>query len=167
VEIIILAGIVYLIFKSGFLRGIASLYRQTEVVTLINHLLRPHFDVGFFTGDPGEFSRLSFQKAWHEADRIFDGHLGPRPHKLSITAYTLALASAELAHRNDDNAHAVLFVLGAMLSAIKDNKDQHNFVDADFELIKYSMRAYTALALKDEAKSDKLSAELEAFGYIE
>lgn len=133
-EIVILAVVVFVIFKFGIIRSLISWIKKADAATAVQNLLEHQKSMGLFDGTPASAATLYIQEAWESKPDVFDGRFGVRPHKLSVVVYSMALAVQRLYQQGNRNFAPVMIGLGSAISEIEVNGSYYPFAAIDHKL---------------------------------
>ena len=119
----------------GFFNSIKSNWKQYEAVVVLSELLEDQVTHGNFTSDPRQTAKLLISKIWSERPDIFNGKFGQRPHKLTVSAMSLAYALESLSPENI-NFIGLRIVLANLLEEWRNNGSSYPLNTLDNKLLK-------------------------------
>ena len=127
----------------GLFGGIKNTYKKSEAAIVVQNLLDIQAKAGMFDADPASTATRLIDAAWSNNPHLFDGSGGERPHKLSVAAFSLAIALDGL-HDRDPSAVAFALSLGKILEEVTVNVHLYPINGSDLVLTGAAMKVYGA-----------------------
>lgn len=113
--------------------GRAGQLQATMTVTRMLSQLAEH---GFLDDAPGPLADQLVTNVWARKPDLFEGKIGPKPHKASVAAIALASATHRAAQRCDDTLCSTYMLgLSLLLDEIGKTARSYRFHDVDHQLL--------------------------------
>lgn len=136
--------------------AIVSLFKKSDAASAVQKLLEHQASAGLFSDDPIAAARKYIDDAWQDKPQVFNGYSGHRPHKLSVVAYALALATKKMQHSHDRNFEGIMNALDMALLEVHMNGHRYPLTSAD------NLPISEAEEMFSEAKSSFITKRQEA-----
>ena len=111
--------------------AIISLFKKSDAANAVQKLLEHQVSAGLFSDDPIAAARKYIDDAWQDKPQVFNGYSGHRPHKLSVVAYALALATKKMQYSHDKNFEGTMNALDMALLEVHMNGHRYPLTSAD------------------------------------
>ena len=144
-EIIVIAGILFLAFKFNIIQKLFGIYKQASAATAVEVMLQHFANKGMLNFNPRLMSKVFVHNAWNLKPDVFNGKFGQRPHNVSVATYALAVAAEDLTRKQDQDYYSVTMALGNALAELETNGGYYPLKSIDHEIIKDSMLIYASL----------------------
>ncbi|WP_114238469.1 hypothetical protein [Dyella sp. C9] len=120
----------------GLFEAMGSSLHKAQVIATLGQLLDQLADRGVLDGHPRRLAEQLVAVAWTQKPALFEGKTGPRPHKLSIAAMSLAVGvRCEARQEHPSLQDAYTFALSLLLHEIAHEAARLPFHDVDRHLL--------------------------------
>ncbi|WP_266180287.1 hypothetical protein [Dyella humicola] len=133
---------------------------SAEAVTAIESLLDQQLRIGLLQGDPKTLASQLVTQVWAQKPELFEGRIGPKPHRVAIAAIALAAGTRLEAYRNNEALRSsYTFALGLILDEVASNAHVYALHPVDHQLLDAA-----AATFAEPAGELQLSPLFESFG---
>ncbi|WP_267220771.1 hypothetical protein [Dyella silvae] len=109
---------------------------QLQATMTVTRLLSQLVEQGFLDGAPGTLADQLVTNVWARKPDLFEGKIGPKPHKVSVAAIALASATHRAAQRCDDTLCSTYMLgLSLLLDEIGRTARSYRFHTVDHQLL--------------------------------
>jgi hypothetical protein len=109
---------------------------QLQATMTVTRVLSRLAEQGLLDGAPGTLADQLVTQVWATKPDIFEGKIGPKPHKVSVAAIALASATHRAAQRgNEIQCGTYMLGLGLLLDDIARAAKKYRFHDVDLQLL--------------------------------
>ncbi|WP_430390433.1 hypothetical protein [Dyella sp. 20L07] len=119
----------------GLFEAMGVSLNRAQATATIEQLLDRQVEYGVLDGHPRTLAEHAVSQVWTLKPALFEGKIGPRPHKLAIAAIALAAAARSEAYRGNEILQgSYTLALGFILDEIAGQAGQQPFQDVDLRL---------------------------------
>ncbi|MEH0739956.1 hypothetical protein H4F05_00420 [Vibrio cholerae] len=132
-------------------KAIKDNYKKAQAAVVVENLLQMQIDSGMFeTSLPiKDLANKMVQQAWDVKADLLGGRFGTRPHKLSVAAFTVAIAIVSSGNASSERSFefqdVCLMMFGNIMNEIEANGRLYNLTETDNVVIELAMNAVTPI----------------------
>lgn len=119
----------------GLFSTIKSNWGKAHAASIVQGLLEALDKQGLYAGDPAAVANHLVGAVWELDPPLFDGKTGPKPHKASIAAYSLAFGIQIEPRRQSGLRETLCVALAMVMDEFRRNGAQYPFHHVDNMLI--------------------------------
>ncbi|WP_155399318.1 hypothetical protein [Vibrio campbellii] len=145
-------------------KGIKDNYKKAQAAVIVENLPQMQIDSGMFetTLPVEDLANKMVQQAWDVKPDLLGGRFGTRPHKLSVAAFTVAIAIVSYGNasseRSSEFQDVCFLMFGNIMNEIEVNGRLYNLSETDNVVIELAMNEVTPIMESVSSNSPDIEA---------